>query len=83
MTTKLCRSCGSCGFPMRTPKDYAGGDKNATYCSTCAETNGTLKPFEKVVEANAHYFVREQGVDAVAADAMARALLLNQPAWRT
>ena len=68
---------------MCAPQDYAGGDKNARYCSTCAETNGTLKPFEKVVDANARYFVREQGIDSVAADEMARALLLNQPAWRT
>jgi hypothetical protein len=68
---------------MRAPSDYAGGDTNASYCSTCAEANGALKPFEKAVEANARYFVREQGIDTIAAREMARALLLSQPAWRT
>jgi hypothetical protein len=82
MANKLCRSCGSCGFPMRAPDDFAGGDAAAEYCSTCAEAGDRLKPFTQVVEANASYFVREQGIDLTAARKMARALLLSQPAWR-
>lgn len=81
MPTDLCRSCGSCGFPMRTPEDFAGGNLAAAYCSTCAEPGGQLRPFDDVVAANAAYFVREQGVDSAAARDMARALLLSQPAW--
>lgn len=81
MPTDLCRSCGSCGFPMREPEDFAGGNAAADYCSTCAEPSGRLRPFDEVVAANAAYFVREQGVDSHAASDMARALLLGQPAW--
>jgi Putative zinc ribbon domain len=81
MPTDLCRSCGSCGFPMRAPEDFAGGNIAADYCSTCAEPSGALRPFDDVVAANAAYFVKEQGVDSHAASDMARALLLNQPAW--
>ena len=81
MTAELCKSCGSCGFPMSTPKDHAGGNLDGEYCSTCAEANGTLKPFDAVVGANAEYFERQQGVDPQAARAMARALLASMPAW--
>jgi hypothetical protein len=35
-----------------------------------------------VAKANANYFVRQQGVDPVAARAMADALLASMPAWR-
>jgi Putative zinc ribbon domain len=82
MTDKLCRSCGSCGFPMRESADFAGGDPDAVYCSTCAHPGDALKPFDQVVEANAIYFSREQGIDVGAARAMAKVLLLSQPAWQ-
>lgn len=77
-----CRSCGSCGFPMRTPADHAGGNLAAEYCSTCAEPTGQLKSFDAVVQANAAYFVRQQGIDPRAARDMAHALLTSMPAWR-
>lgn len=82
MTQDLCRSCGSCGFPMHTLGDYAGGDPSAEFCSTCAEAGGRLRPYREVLQANADYFVREQGVDPQAARAMAHALLASMPAWR-
>lgn len=78
----LCRSCGSCGFPMTAPDDHAGGNMDAEYCSTCAEPSGALKPFDDVVQANAEYFVREQGVSFSAASEMAKALLASMPAWQ-
>jgi Putative zinc ribbon domain len=81
-TTEHCPSCGSCGFPMRTADDFAGGSLDSKFCSTCADTSGRLKSFNIVVDANADYFVREQGVDKTAAREMARALLLSMPAWR-
>jgi hypothetical protein len=81
MSNKTCQSCGSCGFPMNQPSDFAGGDPAAAFCSTCADARGKLKPFNQVVEANANYFVSEQGIDASAAREMARALLLSMPAW--
>jgi Putative zinc ribbon domain len=83
MTTELCRSCGSCGFPMQAPADYAGDNLDADYCSTCAEANGKLKPYDDVVHANASYFVRQQGVDPEAARKMAQALLASMPAWKS
>jgi Putative zinc ribbon domain len=82
MTIDLCKSCGSCGFPMKQPEDYAGGDVGAEICSTCGDAKGKLKPFNQAVDANANYFVREQGVDVKAAREMARALLLSMPAWK-
>jgi hypothetical protein len=83
MNDALCRSCGSCGFPMRIAADFAGGRREAPYCSTCAEPSGQLKPFADVLEANAQYFVRHQGVDPEAGRTLARALLASMPAWKT
>jgi hypothetical protein len=68
---------------MTSPQDHAGGKMDAEFCSTCAEPNGTLKPFDAVVQANAQYYVREQGVSLSAASAMAKALLASMPAWQT
>lgn len=82
MATDLCRSCGSCGFPMRSPDDFAGRDPQAEYCSTCADERGALKPYDEVVQANADYLAREQGIDMQAARALARALLSSMPAWQ-
>ena len=77
-----CRSCGSCGFPMRDPDDFAGGRLDATYCSTCGNDAGQLRPYEDVLRANADYYVRQQGVHPDAAREMARALLASMPAWK-
>lgn len=82
MGTDLCRSCGSCGFPMQDPDDFAGGNPEADYCSTCADANGALRPFDVVLQANAEYLVREQGIDIHAARSMAGALLASMPAWQ-
>ena len=82
MSTEHCRSCGSCGFPMRSPDDFAGSNPDAEYCSTCADGDGALRPYDDVVQANAEYLVRQQGIDMLAAREMARALLASMPAWR-
>jgi hypothetical protein len=82
MADELCKSCGSCGFPMRSASDHAGGRLDADYCSTCGLDSGALKPFDEAVSANADYLVREQGLDPVAAHRMAAALLLTMPAWQ-
>jgi hypothetical protein len=67
---------------MRSPDDFAGGNPEAAFCSTCAREDGALKPFEDVLHANAEYLVREQGLDLLAAREMARSLLASMPAWR-
>jgi Putative zinc ribbon domain len=82
MSEATCPSCGSCGFPMHVPADFAGGKIDAAYCSTCGDVTGQLRPFNAVLQANADYFVREQGVDPNAAREMARALLVSMPAWK-
>lgn len=67
---------------MRVPADFAGGSPDAAYCSTCGDEAGQLRPFDAVLQANADYLVREQGLDPGAARGMARALLVTMPAWR-
>jgi hypothetical protein len=68
---------------MRTPEDFAGGDAEAEYCSTCAGADGALKPWDVVLHANADYYARLQGVAPQAAIDMARALLTSMPAWKS
>jgi Putative zinc ribbon domain len=82
MAEAFCPSCGSCGFPMRTPDDYAGGLVGAAYCSTCGNDEGALRPWDEVLQANAAYLVREQGLDPRAARELARAMLTDMPAWK-
>ena len=82
MSTDVCPSCGSCGFPMCAPDDFAGGNVGAAYCSTCGDEAGQLKPYDEVLRANADYLVRQQGLDPGAARGLARALLASMPAWK-
>lgn len=82
MTEPLCPSCGSCGFPMRSADDFAGGRIGAAYCSTCGDAEGALRPWDDVLQANAAYLVREQGLDPRAARELARAMLSEMPAWK-
>lgn len=83
MSKDHCPSCGSCGFPMRNPEDFAGGRPGALYCSGCGDVSGRLRPYDEVLEVNAAYLVGHQGIDPEAAREMARALLASMPAWRT
>jgi hypothetical protein len=82
MNDATCPSCGSCGFPMRTPGDFAGGRPGAAYCSTCGDEAGHLRPWDDVLAANADYLVQLQGLDPGAARELARALLDSMPAWK-
>lgn len=67
---------------MRSPADFAGGQTDAIYCSTCGDDTGRLRPFKVVLQANADYLVRQQGLDPDAAREMAHALLTAMPAWK-
>ncbi len=82
MSESHCPSCGSCGFPMREPADFAGGIVGASYCSSCGDDTGQLKPYDEVLKVNADYLAREQGIDMTAARELARALLASMPAWQ-
>ena len=66
---------------MESDDDFAGGNRDAAYCSTCADSSGRLKPFDTVVALNADYFVRHQGIHLSAAIELARTLLQSMPAW--
>lgn len=66
---------------MEQESDFAGGNRAAQYCSTCADSSGLLKPFDIVVALNAEYFVRHQGIEPSAAIELSRTLLLSMPAW--
>jgi hypothetical protein len=83
MSTDHCRSCGSCGFPMQSPDDFAGGRADSLFCSTCGDERGQLKPYDDVLAANAAYYVRQQGLHPDAARTLAAALLASMPAWQT
>jgi hypothetical protein len=67
---------------MLDPEDFAGGERGVAYCSTCGTDSGDLKPYAEVLALNADYLVRQQGLDPVAANKMAQALLASMPAWR-
>lgn len=82
MNDATCPSCGSCGFPMRAPADFAGGRPGAAYCNTCGDDAGRLRPWDDVLDANADYLARLQGLDRAAARDLARALLDSMPAWK-
>ena len=83
MSESHCVSCGSCGFPMQTPADFAGGNPDSAYCSTCGDDRGRLKPYADVLQANAAYYEREQGLHPEAARELARSLLASMPAWKS
>jgi hypothetical protein len=54
----------------------------AIYCSTCGDAAGQLKPFAQVLQGNADYLVKEQGLHPDAARSLAHALLASMPAWK-
>ena len=82
MSESHCVSCGSCGFPMQAPADFAGGNTDSAYCATCGDELGRLRPYDEVLQANATYYEREQGLHPEAARDLARALLASMPAWK-
>lgn len=82
MTIK-CVSCGSCGFPMEKDDDFALGDRSQPYCRHCTDGRGALLPYETVLDANAQYYIKSQGISAEAAHGMAASLLASMPAWRS
>ena len=67
---------------MERPEDFALGDVTRPYCRYCTDARGELLPFDQVLATNARFYVESQGVTPAAADAMARAMLEDMPAWR-
>lgn len=77
-----CKSCGSCGMPMKKSEDFALGNMEQDYCSYCTDKEGKLFAFDKILNMNAKYYIESQGVTQEAALKMATDLLKNQPAWK-
>jgi hypothetical protein len=82
MANEKCPACGSCGFPMEKPEDFALGDTSRPYCRHCTDARGELLPYEKVLETNASYYEESQGVKPDVAMRLAQAMLADMPAWR-
>ncbi len=70
-------------MPFQSANDHALGDSSIPYCSSCTNSDGTLKTYEEVLEATKGYYIHAQGLDPQAANRMAETLLKQQPAWRT
>jgi len=78
----MVMKCRSCGMPMTTPGQHAGGNPRAVYCGYCAARSGKIKPFPQVLEGMTNFLVINQGLPKVEARKAAKAYLLKMPAWR-
>jgi len=81
MANNKCKSCGSCGFPIEQPEDFALGNIVSLYCRYCTDEQGRLLPYEKILQANTQFYIDSQGISADAAENMAKDLLATMPAW--
>jgi len=79
---KNCISCGSCGMPLEKTEDFALGDTSSVYCKYCTDEQGQLLSFDTILTGTTKFYVESQGVNEEAARKMAKALLLDMPAWR-
>lgn len=73
--------CISCGMPMRSADEHSGGVATRTWCTRCSREDGTLKPYREVLEGMTGFLERTQGLDPVAARALAGKMLAGLPAW--
>jgi hypothetical protein len=69
-------------MPFHNASDHALGNESIPYCSSCTNSDGTLKSYNEVLEATKGYFISAQGIDPDAATRMAETLLKKQPAWK-
>lgn len=74
--------CQSCGMPMREPQDFGGGRQDNLYCVHCSDEQGTLKPYEVVLEGMKDFAMRSMGVSEAEALQMAREGMARLPAWQ-
>ena len=81
MKTK-CESCNSCGMPLENKEDFALGDTSSHYCKYCVDEKGKLLSYDTILKANADYFKESQGLTELAANKMAKDLLMSMPAWK-
>jgi Putative zinc ribbon domain len=83
MNNNRCKSCGSCGFPMEKPEDFALSNVISLYCGHCTDEKGKLLPYDTILEANTKYYMESQGISQNAALKMAKDLLSTMPVWKS
>jgi hypothetical protein len=74
--------CESCGMPMKAPADFGGGRTNNAYCVYCTDAEGTLKPYDVVLENMKNFAIRAMGVAETEALKMAQEGMAKLPAWK-
>ena len=77
-----CESCNSCGMPLENKDDFAMGDTSSTFCKYCVDDKGKLLSYDTILKNNAAYYVESQGITELAAQKMAKDLLITMPAWK-
>jgi hypothetical protein len=78
----MVQQCISCGMPLRTPQEYAGGDESKNYCVHCARPDGSLRSYDEVLAGMTAFLVRTQGFDQEAARKAAVGMMAGLPAWK-
>jgi AcrR family transcriptional regulator len=74
--------CISCGEILRSVDDRAGGDETSRYCRACGRDDGTLRPFDEVLEIMTRFIQNTQILNKRAAREAAWAVLSKNPAWK-
>jgi hypothetical protein len=83
LTTPGAAACQSCGAPMPTAKDRAGGREDSPYCKFCADKNGKLFSYETVHEnMTVERFMKVNGMPRKAAEESAHRALQAMPLWK-
>nr|WP_031391886.1 zinc ribbon domain-containing protein [Kineothrix alysoides] len=75
------KTCISCGMPMKTPSEFAGGDTEKDYCVHCAHSDGSMKSFEEQKASLTQFIIKTQGLDRAVAENAAIAMMKKLPAW--
>lgn len=75
-------TCQSCGMPLLSASDHAGGDDSAHYCTYCVTESGQLQPFEERFERMTQWAMRKDGIERADAEARTRDYMRTMPAWR-
>ena len=77
-----CKSCNSCGFPMKKPEDFAMDNVHQLFCKHCTDEEGKLLPFKDILNGTVNFYMESQGIAKEAAHKMAKDLLSTMPVWK-
>lgn len=69
-------------MPLERAEDCPSGNMQSDICIHCAHPDGTLKPYNEVLEGMTGYLIHSQGLDPKAARQMADVELKKHPAWQ-